>query len=389
MQSRIKGPGRLERIESVADRRRGIRLSLPSPPRSGREVVRLEGVAKRYGPNTVFDSVDLVIERGQTVAVIGPNGAGKSTLLRLLAGGEEPDAGHRWLGHAVRPVYFAQHHVDTLDLDLTVLAELERGLGDHSLNPRSLLGAFGFPGDAVDKRVGQCSGGERARLALAKLVVGPANLLCLDEPTNHLDVDSRELLTDALIAYEGTVVLVTHDRELIEATADRICDVGNGHARLHDGDLDAYLARRAAPATVSAATPDGDGSGRANRRQQRRSEAEARQRTLGLRRQVAAAEAELEAAEQRLAELERALADPATYEDPEVGRELSIAHGVTRDRITAAEQRWERPLDQPDAAAPAADAGAAVSVRTAGRAAFIPGPWRLTSPQWMIASSPR
>jgi ATP-binding cassette subfamily F protein 3 len=350
VQSRIKALDRVERIAAPIDRRRRLRLSLPEPPRSGREVVRLDAVAKRYGATTVFDELDLVIERGWTVAVIGPNGAGKSTLLRLLAGIEAPDAGQRRLGHEVRAVYFAQHHVDALNLDRTVLAELDSVLVDRATNPRSLLGAFGFPGEDVEKRVAQCSGGERARLAFAKLVVGPANLLCLDEPTNHLDLDSRELLTDALAAYHGTVVLVTHDRELIRATADRICVVGDGTAVLHDGDLDAYLTQRTA-ATAAAGVRANGGAPATDRKQQRRIDAEARQRTQGLRNELAAAEAELEAAEQRLTELEQRLADPRTYDDPEVGRELSIAHAVTRDQVAAASRRWEHMVEQVEAAA--------------------------------------
>jgi ATP-binding cassette subfamily F protein 3 len=351
VQSRIKSLDRLDRIEAPVERRQRIRLSLPAPTRSGRDVARLDGAVKRYGSGptatTVFAGLDLVIERGWTVAVIGPNGAGKSTLLRLLAGLERPDAGRCELGHGVRPAYFAQHHVDALDLDHTLLAEMEEALGERASNPRALLGAFGFPGDTVDKRVAVCSGGERARLALAKLVVGPANLLCLDEPTNHLDLDSRELLTDALVAYEGTVVLVTHDRELIRATADRICVVGDGTATLHDGDLDSYLARRAADAAErapAAAAP----VERVDRRQQRREEAEARRRTQGLRNDLAAAESALEAAEQRLADVERALADPDTYDDPEVIRELSMAHKLAQDRAAEAEARWERLVSELD-----------------------------------------
>jgi ATP-binding cassette, subfamily F, member 3 len=365
VQSRIKALDRVERIAAPADRRRRLRLSLPEPPRSGREVVRLDAVTKRYDTSTVFDELDLVIERGWTVAVIGPNGAGKSTLLRLLAGVEAPDAGERRLGHEVRAVYFAQHHVDALHLDRTVLAELDSVLVDRTTNPRSLLGAFGFPGDDVEKRVAQCSGGERARLALAKLVVGPANLLCLDEPTNHLDLDSRELLTDALAAYQGTVVLVTHDRELIRATADRICAVGDGTATLHDGDLDAYLAQRAAARAAAAGAAAVGPNGRASatdRKQQRRIDAEARRRTQGLRNELAAAEADLEAAEQRLAEIEQRLADPRTYDDPEVGRELSIAHAVTRDQVAGASRRWERLVEEVEAAtAGGATTGAATT----------------------------
>jgi ATP-binding cassette subfamily F protein 3 len=350
VQSRIKALDKLDRIEVPAERRQRIRLSLPAPTRSGRDVARLDGVTKRYGSTTVFDGLDLVIERGWTVAVIGPNGAGKSTLLRLLAELERPDSGRCELGHQVQPAYFAQHHVDALDVDQTVLGEMKEALGERATNPRAVLGAFGFPGDTVDKRVAVCSGGERARLALAKLVIGPANLLCLDEPTNHLDLDSRELLTDALVAYQGTVVLVTHDRELIRATAARVCVVGDGTATLHDRDLDSYLARRAAAAEAGRSRAAAESAQRLDRRQQRRIEAEARRRTQGLRNELAAAESALEDAEQRLADVELALADPDTYDDPEVVRELSMAHKLAQDRAAEAEVRWERLVAELDGA---------------------------------------
>jgi ATP-binding cassette subfamily F protein 3 len=354
VQSRIKALERVERIEVPQVRTTRLRLSLPEPPRSGREVVRLSGVAKSYGATRVFADTDLVVERGQTVAVLGANGAGKSTLLRLVAGIEQPDAGERRLGHHVRPAYFAQHHTDALDLDRTVLAELEAALADRSTNPRSILGAFGFPGDTVDKRVAMCSGGERARLALARLVVGPANLLCLDEPTNHLDIASRELLTDALVAYGGTVLLVTHDRELIRTTADAICAVGEGQAHLFDGELDDYLAWRERRAEVSdgsgAAAGHVEGSPVTDRRQQRRNAADQRRRTQHLRTAVTQAEADLERAEQRLAKIEGALADPDTYEDPEAARELTVEHAVVADRLAEAERRWEALVDELEAA---------------------------------------
>jgi ATP-binding cassette subfamily F protein 3 len=353
VQSRVKALERVERIAVPDVRRPKVRLSLPDPPRSGRDVVMLEGVRKAYGDTTVFDGLDLVVERERTIAVLGPNGAGKSTLLRLVAGVEQPDIGTCRRGHNVTPAYFAQHHADALDDRRTVLAELEAALGDRAANPRSILGAFGFPGDTVDKWVGQCSGGERARLALAKLVVGPANLLCLDEPTNHLDLDSRELLTAALDAYRGTVLLVTHDRALIRAVADGICAVGDGRAELIDPDLDAYIARvqgRPAEGGGDAEAADGGARASVDRRQQRREAAELRLRTQGLRDELAAAEAELERAEHRLAELESLLADPATYEDPEAGRELTIEHAVVSDRVVSAEQRWEELVEQVDAA---------------------------------------
>ena len=345
VQSRIRALDRVERVEAPAELRNRLRLSLPAPPRSGREVVRLEGVHRRFGKTVVFAGVDLVVERGTKLAVIGPNGAGKSTLLRLVAGVDQPDAGACHLGHNVVPAYFGQHHIDALDTDRTVLAELEAVLHDHGRNPRAILGAFGFPGDTVDKRVGQCSGGERARLALAKLVVGPANLLCLDEPTNHLDIDSRELLTGALDAYDGTVLLVTHDRELIRAASDAICAVGGGGLSVHDGALDSYLAvhHGTTDAPVDAAPSDGD-----DRRKRRRQGAAERMRTQDLRNQIAAAERELEAAEHHLGELERSLADPATYDDPEVVRELSMTHALASQRATDAGKHWERLVTELD-----------------------------------------
>ncbi len=352
VQSRIKALDRVDRIEAPSVARPRLRLSLPPPPRAGRDVGVLDGVAKSYGDTVVLEGVDLVVERGQTVAVVGSNGAGKSTLLRLVAGLEQPDAGAVRLGHNVTAAHFAQHHADALELDRTVLAELESVLHDRTTNPRSVLGAFGFPGDAVDTPVGRCSGGERARLALAKLVVGPANLLCLDEPTNHLDIVSRDLLTSALAAYEGTVLLVTHDRALIRATADVILGVGDGDAVLVDGDLDTYLAALAALAASDATSPD-EPVGQAarvadagDRRRQRRVAAEQRRRTQGLRADLVRAEADLEQAEHRLAELEAALADPRTYEDPEAGRELTIEHALVADRVARAERTWEQLVER-------------------------------------------
>ncbi|MBW3605254.1 MAG: hypothetical protein KY460_10155, partial [Actinobacteria bacterium] len=180
---------------------------------------------------------------------------------------------------------------------------------------------------------------------------GPANLLCLDEPTNHLDIASRELLTSALAAYEGAVLLVTHERALIRATADAICAVGGTAARLVDADLDAYLASlAAASATPDHSTAAPAASPAVDRRQQRRDAAAQRRRTQGLRDELARAEAALEQAEQRLGELEAALADPVTYEDPEAGRELTMEHAVVADRVTLAERRWEALVEQLEAA---------------------------------------
>src|SRR5262249_39003420 len=174
---------------------RETRSPSPAPPRTGRHVVQLRGIAKAYGPKVVYAGIDLDIERGDRIALVGPNGAGKSTLLRILAGGLPPDAGERMLGAHVTPHYYAQHQIGTPDPPRPVLEEMEAVAPETDrMRLRNLLGAFLFSGDAVDKRVQVLSGGEKARVALARMLVRPAPLLCLDEPTNHLDLASRAVL---------------------------------------------------------------------------------------------------------------------------------------------------------------------------------------------------
>jgi ATP-binding cassette subfamily F protein 3 len=258
VQSRMKMLERIDRIEVRRDARQ-IRLAFPQPPRTGRRVATLRAVAKAYGDNVVYRAVDFEVERGEKVALVGVNGAGKSTLLKMLAGTLAPDAGDRTLGTHVAVHYYAQHQLDALDPARTILEELEAvapDLGQTRL--RTILGAFLFSGDAVDKRVSVLSGGEKARVALGKMLVRPAALLCLDEPTNHLDLASREVLEEALAAFPGTIVFISHDRYFINRIATRVVHVDRGVLTDYLGGYDDYVAAmedptRAAPSRAAAA----------------------------------------------------------------------------------------------------------------------------------------
>jgi ATP-binding cassette subfamily F protein 3 len=246
VQSRVKKLDKIDRIE-IPPEERTVRFEFSEPPRSGDDVVTMEGLAKVWrtpdgAENPVFSGISGIVRRQDKIAVVGVNGAGKSTLLKTIAGQTEPTAGSVTLGANVELGYFSQHAMEVLDPRKTVFETVQDAMPLASIGViRNLLGAFLFPGDSVDKRIENLSGGEKSRVVLATLLARPVNLLVLDEPTNHLDIRSREILLDALQNFTGTVVLVSHDRHFLRLLVNRVFEIDHGEMRIYEGDYNYYL----------------------------------------------------------------------------------------------------------------------------------------------------
>jgi ATP-binding cassette subfamily F protein 3 len=318
VQSRIKELEKIERIE-IPEEEAVIHFKFPQPPPSGRMVVEAEGLAKSYGPKKVLEGVRFGIERGDRVALVGVNGAGKSTLIKLLTGDEAPTAGKVKLGHNVVSEYFAQDQYKVLNGDSRMLDDISRAaLKVPEVQLRSLLGCFLFSGDDVFKPLGVLSGGERNRYALARILVSPSNFLLLDEPTNHLDMRAKDVLLEALAAFNGTVVFVSHDRYFIDRLATRVLEVEGGTVTSHEGNYEDYLRWKAAQAA-------GAGSGMAAPRQQETAEVPNQESVAG------AEEVEADEAKDRPRRLnpikQKQMEERCAFLEEEVPRiEAAIAH---------------------------------------------------------------
>jgi ATP-binding cassette subfamily F protein 3 len=351
VQSRVKQLEKIDRIE-VEDELANVSFSFPEPQRSGQVVMRLENIKKTYGDNVVFNGLDYEIERGDKIAVVGPNGAGKSTMIRILADLEPIQGGERNEGHKVTTNYFAQHQAEDLDLKKDALeVMMSAGSDEKESRLRSILGSFLFRGDDVFKKVKVLSGGEKSRLALAKMLLSPANFLIFDEPTNHLDMSSKNILQQAIQQYEGTCVIVSHDRAFLDPIVDKVLEVQKNRVRTYLGNVSYFLDKKKEEAEAqknqatkqeSVTSTDSDNL---SRKEQRRIEAERRNKFSKeinpIKKKMEQVEKDIEASEQRKKKIEDLMAEVDFYEDAENVKKTSLEYEELKMNLTDHYSKWE------------------------------------------------
>jgi ATP-binding cassette subfamily F protein 3 len=373
VQSRIKLLEKVVPIDVPPERKR-IHFTFPACQKSGRAVLELKDVHKAYGALTVFDRVDLLVERGDRLALVGPNGAGKSTLMRLLVGEEPPDTGTRSLGHNVVVEYFAQDEATRLEPSKTVYETLEAGSPTGMVPAiRNILGGFLFSGDDIYKKAGVLSGGERTRLAVARMLLRPSNTLLLDEPTNHLDLDSKDVLLEALEDYAGTLILVSHDRYFVERLATKIVEVGHGGVVVYPGTYAEFLwsktrrdegasrvaaiasatpspprgrerSARPTPGAPASAPSTGGAEPKLDREHRKRLEAERRKKqraSEALKKRIAELENRIASSEAQVKTLEQTMSSPGFYEDPVASKPVIERHQALMWEVGDLMSQWE------------------------------------------------
>ncbi len=355
VQSRIKMMEKIVPIEVPPERKR-VHFTFPTAPKSGRMVLELKDVRKAYDGRAIFKGTNLLIERGDRVALVGPNGTGKSTLMRMLSGVESPDSGTRTEGHQIVSQYFAQDEATKLDPALTVYETLSEGSPVQMVPMiRTILGGFLFGGDDVYKKVGVLSGGERTRLAVARMLLRPANTLLLDEPTNHLDMDSKDVLLDALMDFGGTLILVSHDRYFIDRLATKIIEIGSGDARVYPGTYEEFRWSKAQAESQAQAPSNGQPKPKEqpkpvpqaqekSREERKAIEADERRK----RRAADALQSKIDTLEQQIAdrekamrELEASMAAPGFYDNRETSQPVIDRHQTLMWELGDLMHQWE------------------------------------------------
>jgi len=353
VQSRIKQLEKMEQIE-LEQEQSEISFQFPSPERSGQVVMTLDNVVKKYGDNTVFDGIDYEIERGDKIAVVGPNGAGKSTMIRILAGLEPITDGERKVGYNVTPGYFAQHQADELEPKNTPLDEM-RLAGSHESETklRTILGSFLFVGDDVFKKVSVLSGGEKSRVALAKMLLNSGNFLIFDEPTNHLDMQSKNILQQALQQFEGTLMIVSHDRYFLDPIVSKTLEVQPGRIKTWLGNISYYLDKKSKEEesdsyqqnTIQQSQNGADQTKTLSRKEERRLEAEKRnalsKKIKPLKKRITALEKEIEQTEARISEIEEMMAQSDFYDDADRVKDISMEYDELKSSLNQAFGKWE------------------------------------------------
>ncbi len=346
-QSRLKQLDRMERIE-LDDMETHVSFRFPPSAPSGRNSVTVESLQKSFADNTVFAGLNLDLSRGEKLAIVGDNGAGKSTLVKLLAGLIKPDSGEIRFGHNVIVSYFGQHQAQELDSRYTVLETMNNIDVDKTITQtRSLLGAFLFKGDDVDKKVGVLSGGEKSRLALAKMIATPANLLIMDEPTNHLDMASQDILMEAMNQYDGSIIVVSHNRFFLDKFTNKTLEIKESKGILFEGNISYYIEKTQNQATISQeskkevkATP-AKAKGKKARQEQAKLRHKETQVLGPLKKEVAKYEREIEQQEETKSQLEQCLADPELYKDQEQFTEKSKEYSALGRRLERTYNDWE------------------------------------------------
>jgi ATP-binding cassette, subfamily F, member 3 len=350
VQSRIKQLEKVELIE-IPDDEGHVNIRFPKPPPSGVFNVELNGIHKSFGEMKLFEGIDFRVNRGDKIAFVGPNGAGKTTLAKIIAGKIDINKGERLSGHNNIISYYSQDVADSLNPEFDLIETLDSVGTDKTIGQlRSLLGAFLFTGDDVFKKVGVLSGGEKSRLALARILLSPSNFIILDEPTNHLDYSSKKVLQQALVNFSGSLILVSHDVEFLKPIANRVVDIRAGKVKFYEGDIEYYLYKRNAetqqveqsrllPGKVEQSTET------SSRKEQKRIEAEQRNKkyalTKDLKKKISDLEKKIAALEIKEKELESLLLDPSIYGDHQKIMDLNSEYQKVKHSLKAKVKEWE------------------------------------------------